>query len=63
MQMCKIYYLDNPNSQLSKKMNNQFEQQQSNWLEKVADGCHNCKTNPEYAMDFDFYACQSDNSN
>ncbi|WP_262697247.1 hypothetical protein [Mangrovibacterium diazotrophicum] len=44
-------------------MNNQFEQQQSNWLEKVADGCHNCKTNPEYAMDFDFYACQSDNSN
>ena len=40
-------------------MENQFNRILNQWLQKVADGCHEIATNPTYNMDMDFYVFQS----
>lgn len=40
-------------------MKNQFNQKFCQWLQEVANGCHEIATNSTYNMDLDFYVFQS----
>lgn len=40
-------------------MGKQFNQNLNNWLQEVANGCHQIAVNPAYNMDVDFYVFQS----
>ncbi|MEQ2911831.1 hypothetical protein [Butyricimonas faecihominis] len=40
-------------------MEKQFNQNLNNWLQEVANGCHQIATNSTYNMDMDFYVFQS----
>lgn len=40
-------------------MKKQFNQNLNNWLQEVANGCHQIATNSTYNMDMDFYVFQS----
>ena len=40
-------------------MKDNFNQHLNQWLQEVANGCHEITTNPAYNMDIDFYVFQS----